>query len=212
MVGVVDILRTIEGAPLRTVRFNDIKPLGRNVWRVLDDLVEHGALTRLAHGVYTSPPGGRDGRTWKPDLETGGLAIATARHGNRQAILMGIGAARHWGAIPRALGNTTVAVPSAGRAPITTGSGTVHFIPRNLDRLAAALEQTELGPALVTTRAQTLFDLLLRPHQGEEPEAAAEAARNLRPQVGASDFDDVIFAATRSSDAVRAIAAELAAR
>lgn len=209
MTRAIEILRAVERAPLRTVRYLDAKNLDTNGWRALNDLVDRGALLRLARGVYTAPPDGRDGRTWKPELETAGLAIATARHGNRNAILMGIGAARHWGAIPRAIGDTVIAVSTAGHRPVTTGSGTVHFIPRDLDRVEAVLEQTELGQGLVATTAQTLFDLLMRPKQGNEPDVAAYAARNLVPQVDAADFDEIIARVTRANDSVRKAARDL---
>lgn len=206
MSGVIEILRAVERAPLRTVRFTDVQHLASNVWRVLDDLVERGALLRLAQGVYTAPPDGRDGRLWTPGLEAAGLAIATARHGNRRAVLMGLGAARHWGAIPRTIGNTVIAVPTAGHRPVQTGGGAVHFVARNLDGLDAVLDATELGPALITTPAQTLFDLLMRPRQGGEQQVAREAARNLQAQVPATDFDEVIHGAARSNRPVREVA------
>lgn len=81
MVGALELLRTIARAPLRTMRYRDLQELGTNTWRQLDDLVDRGALLRIAQGVYTAPPDGRDGRTWRPGLESAGLAVATARHG-----------------------------------------------------------------------------------------------------------------------------------
>ena len=210
MVGDIDMLRAVERAPLRTMRLADAEQLNSNAWRALNVLCEAGALTRLAKGVYTAPPDGHDARTWKPTLEATGLALATARFGNRNAILMGLGAARHWAAIPRAIGDTTVAVPAAGRAPVTLDrGGTVHLIPRDLDRLEAVLERTELGQGLVTTPAQTLFDLLRRPHQGGEPEAAAEAVRNLATRVRATDFRRVMNKHPRGNDAVRGMLMKL---
>ncbi|ALN14994.1 MAG: type IV toxin-antitoxin system AbiEi family antitoxin [Acidipropionibacterium acidipropionici] len=210
MAAEVDLLRAVEAAPMRTVRYQDIASSGTNVWRVLDGLVADGALARLAQGVYTAPPPGRDGRQWTPGLETAGLAIATARHGVRQAILMGVGAARFLGAFPRAIGNTVIAVPAAGRHPVSVRAGTIHFAARDLDRMDAALETTELGHGLVTTPAQTLFDLLMRPAQGGEPEVAREAADNLLAQVDPGEFDGLMSSASRLNQSVRRAARVLA--
>lgn len=202
----IELIRRIERAPLRTVRFAEIRALGTNVWRNVDGLVERGALVRLAQGVYTAPPDGLDGRTWRPSLEAAGLAIATARFGNRQAILMGLGAARHWAAIPRAIGVTTVAVPKAGRPPVELeGGGRIHLIPRDLDRLDAVLERTELGAGLVTTPAQTLYDLAMRPAQGGMPDEAADAVRNLRARVEADDLAEVTREHGRANAELRTI-------
>lgn len=199
----LDVLRAVERAPLRTVRFADIEALAPNVWRILAGLVARGALIRLAHGVYTAPPGGRDGRSWVPGLEAAGLAVATARHGPRSVALMGTGAARHWGAIPRAIAATTVAVDGGGRRPVTVTGGAVRFIGRNLDRLDVIVDETELGPAWVTSPAQTLFDLLMRLNKDEQADAAAEGAENLMVQVSADDLDAVVTASGRANDAVR---------
>lgn len=203
MAGPIDVLRAVERAPLRTMRYEDARVLGGNAWRVLDGLVERGALVRLAHGIYTAPPNGLDGRTWKPGLEAAGLAVAAARFGPRNAILMGIGAARHWGAVPRAIANTVIAVPHAGRRAVHTASGTVHLVPRELDRVDATLEMTELGRALIATPEQTLFDLLMRPEQGSEVEEAREAARSLRQMVDGADYGEILTRAARTNKAAR---------
>lgn len=206
----IDLLRAIERAPMRTARYVDLRGFGTNVWRTLDVLTDQGAVTRLAQGVYTVPPGGADGRTWKPTLEAAGLAVATARFGNRNAVLMGIGAARYWAAIPRAIGATTVAVPNAGRGPVELEhGGTLHLIPRELHKLHAGLEQTEFGDALVTTPAQTAYDLLMKPKQGGMPEAAIMAARDLRGQVDAEDFADVVGRWGRANAPVRQMLRDL---
>ena len=203
MTGALELLRTIARAPLRTMRYGDMRHLGTNTWRQLDDLVDSGDLVRLAHGVYSAPPDGRDGRDWRPGLESAGLAIATARHGDRHAILMGIGAARHWGAIPRAIGTTVVAIPTAGHRPVAVEAGRIHFVHRDLERIEAILEPTELGPALVTTPEQTQFDLLMRPHQGGADDAAHAATTQLLPQLDPEEFDEITRAARRVNTAVR---------
>lgn len=200
----VDALRAIERAPLRTVRPQDLESNLAHARRTIARLVERGALVRLAKGVYAAPPEGRDGRQWRPTLEAAGLAVATARFGNRNAVLMGLGAARHWAAIPRAIGVTAVAIPEAGRPPVTLDTGgIVRLIPRDIDRLDVVLEQNELGRALVTTRAQTLYDLLMKPRRGGMPDEAWAAARYLRGQVRPADLRRVVDTLGRANAAVR---------
>lgn len=207
----LELVRTIASAPLRTMRFRALQTAGTNTWRQLDSLVSGGALLRLAHGIYTVPPDGRDARRWQPGLESAGLAIATARHGERRTILMGIGAARHWGAIPRAIGTTVIAVPTAGHHPLTIGSGTVHFVQRDLDLVDAALEETELGRALVTTPEQTHVDLLMRPAQGGDRDTSLTAAETLRPQLDPDEYAQIIRTAPRTNTAIRRTLDELRA-
>lgn len=189
----VDIVRAVARAPLRTMRLKEVPELARNTWRTTDRLVEQGALVRLAHGVYTAVPDGRDGRTWKPPLEAAALALATARFGAREVALMGVSAARHWAAIPRAIGVATVAVPRRGYAPVTLeGGGLVKFVPRKMDALELVLERTGLGEGLVTTPEQTLFDLLGRMDREGLGREVAGAVENLTPLVKADEFAKIV--------------------
>lgn len=189
----VDIVRAVARAPLRTLRLKEVPELARNTWRTTDRLVEQGALVRLAHGVYTAVPDGRDGRTWKPPLEAAALALATARFGAREVALMGVSAARHWAAIPRAIGVATVAVPRRGYAPVTLeGGGLVKFIPRKMDALELVLERTGLGEGLVTTPEQTLFDLLGRMDRDGLGREVAGAVENLTPLVKPDEFAEIV--------------------
>lgn len=139
-----------------------------------------------------------------------GLAVATARFGSRNAVLMGIGAARYWAAIPRAIAATTVAVPKVGQAPVELEHGGIlHLIPWDLHKLHAGLERTELGDALVTTPAQTAYDLLMKPKQGGMPEATLAAARDLRGQIRAADLAHVVDLWGRANTAVRQMLRDL---
>ncbi|WP_349426906.1 hypothetical protein [Microbacterium sp. LWS13-1.2] len=209
----VDLVRAAERAPLRTVRLKDLEGYTANPWRVVDQLVERGALTRLAHGIYTAPPDGRDGRTWKPPLEPAGLAVAAARFGQRNVALTGIGAARHWAAIPRAIGVTTIAVQGRNYLPMTLDAGgTVQFVKRDLERVELILERTALGQGLVTTPPQTLYDLLMRPAQGGMPDEATAAAKNLAARVPFPEFADVVEGAGRANAAVRDMVDQLKER
>lgn len=202
-----EVLRAIQSAPLRTVRYSDVRNLSSNVWRDLEVLAEMGAVVRLAHGIYTAPPDGRDGRSWIPSLEDAGQALATARHGDRNVILMGLGAARYWGAIPRAIADTVVAVPTAGLRPVEVGGGTIHFVARDIERVEASVERTELGRGLVATREQTLLDLLMRPRQGANIVAAEEGARNLIPQVDPAEFAEIVRPMRQINSAVKDVTA-----
>lgn len=208
----LDLIREVARAPMRTVRFSHVKGVSANVWRDLDVLVSQGALVRLARGVYTAPPDAQDGRLWTPGLEAAGLALGTARHGDRNAILMGLGAARFWGVIPRAIADTVVAIEAAGHRPVDVSRGRVHFASRDLGRVEASVERTELGLGLVATREQTLFDLLLRPDRGADRAASKEGARNLVSQVSASAFAAIIGRAHRVNASIREVQDRLEAR
>lgn len=204
MAEAIDLLRAVERAPLRTMRLKDLDGYTEHPWRVVNQLVERGALARLTHGIYTVPPDGRDGRTWKPPLEPAGLAVAAARFGHRNVALTGIGAARHWAAIPRAIAITLVAVPGRNYVEVALDAGgIVRFVKRDIERLDLVLERTALGPGLVTTPAQTLYDLLMRPGQGGLQDEAGAAAANLGSRVTAEELAAIAATAGRSNAAVR---------
>ncbi len=204
----IEVLKLIERAPLRTVRWEEIAARVPNAARTIARLVGQGALTRLAKGVYVAPPGGADGRTWKPPLETAALALGTARFGQRQVVLTGVGAARFWHAIPRALAETTLAVPVLGRHPVTLDTGgTVRFVHRDIGRVDATLEQTPLGEALVATPAQTVWDLLAARGTNQSDEVQA-AIRNLLPRVERTELAQLAGRAQRVPAAVTAMLAE----
>lgn len=180
----VELIQHIARMPLRTTRWQDVDDVEVNAARKLKRLEEMGAVTRIANGVYTVPPNGVDGRRWKAPLEAAALALATVRFGERQAVLMGLSAARHWGAIPRALGVAQVAVSGATSRPMRLLDGTaVTFVVRDLTRLDAVVERTALGDALITTPAQTFYDLLARGRHNGDAEATQEGITNLTHRV-----------------------------
>ncbi|MES2866480.1 MAG: type IV toxin-antitoxin system AbiEi family antitoxin domain-containing protein [Actinomycetota bacterium] len=208
----VEVIRTIERAPMRTVRTEDIGAIVTNTTRTIARLIRKGAVTKLAHGVYTVPPDGADARGWKPPLEAGALALATARFGPRAVVLRGAGAARHWHAIPRAIGITTIAVGERGIKPVELATGgRVHFVFRRIDEVDATLEQTVLGAALVTSPPQTLFDLLanrtVRAALGEGQHS--EAVANLAARVTRAQFQRVLEQSSRVPPSARALLASL---
>lgn len=198
------MLRTIQQAAMRTVRTRDLAALTTNTARALTRLVTRGAVVRLTHGIYTAPPDGADGHTWLPDLQTAAAAIATARFGPRRTALMGVSAARHWAAIPRAVGVAHVAVPTAGYAPLTLPDGSrIRFTPRDLAVLDLILEPTPLGRALVTTPAQTLYDILTHPALTDAVGETSTAADNLAAQTTPSQLARVIRQTGRANPSVR---------
>lgn len=192
------VLRQFEAAPMRALRLRDVKDADQaNTWRTIERLVERGALCKLAHGVYVAPPGGRDARRWRPTLEAAALAVAAARHGTDDVALTGVSAARHWAAIPRAIGDATVAVPTAGYAPIALETGgKVRFVPREMERLDLVREDTELGRGLVTTPEQTLFDLLAQKRAVPEVEIDT-VTRNLAARADVAEYRHILRRAKR---------------
>lgn len=206
--GDVELMRTIERAPLRTVRWEGIAARTPNAARTLARLADIGALTRIARGVYIAPPGGADGRTWKPGLEVAALALGTARFGERRVVLTGTGAARFWQAIPRAITETTLAVPVPGRHPVTLETGgVVRFAHHDIDHIDATLEATVLGDALVATPAQTLYDLLGNRRRGAPAGVVREAIANLTPRVDLDDLAEIAAGKQRVPAAVTTLLA-----
>jgi hypothetical protein len=134
----------------------------------------------MTTGYYALTPQRKLGdRTWRPELNAAALALAQVDYGTDGAALMGIGAARFHGAIPRALAVTVIAVPKQ-RPTLATTSGRIHFVRRDLQRLDLERATTELTMGWVTTIEQTLIDLAARPALGGLPEQdRVEALRAL---------------------------------
>jgi predicted transcriptional regulator of viral defense system len=175
----------ITGAPLRTVRPLMLRTVYANPEKELIRLMKAGLITRIAPGTYTAKPDIiPPEQPWRPEFNEAAMAYATAQYGNRIPVLFGIGAARHHHAIPRAIGVTVIAVPEQHR-PVTLigGGGRVVFTVADVGRIEARYEQTRLGGFLVTTREQTLLDLLDRPNLGGMPDEAAAAVVALADMV-----------------------------
>ncbi|HWL37146.1 MAG TPA: type IV toxin-antitoxin system AbiEi family antitoxin [Frankiaceae bacterium] len=151
-------------------------------------LVDNGLLLRVAPGSYAIVPRPWVGRVWRPDLAAVALGIAQADYGRDAVALTNVSAARHHGAIPRALATATVAVPTQ-RPPLRVGDGTVHFTQRTVARIDVEAVETEITAGWVTTVEQTLLDLAARPtFGGVEPGQADEAIRVLAAR---ADWDRV---------------------
>ena len=160
----VDLAR----APLRTIRPADAANVYAHPRAQLRRLAESGILHRLADGYYVVVPQTEVGRPWLPALEAAASGIGSAIYGPDAAVLMGISAARMYGAIPRALAVAVVAVPTQHR-PLSLSDRTaiVQFVKRNIDNIDVERVDTELGPALVATPEQTILDMAHRSDLGD---------------------------------------------
>ncbi|WP_344882391.1 type IV toxin-antitoxin system AbiEi family antitoxin domain-containing protein [Allokutzneria multivorans] len=143
-------------------------------------LAKAGVLRQVHTGYYAIAPLDRLGdTTWRPDLAAVALGIAQADYGPATVALMGTSAARHHGAIPRAIAVAVVAVPKQ-RPELRTDLGRLVFVKRNTDKLDLERVDTELTTGWVTTVEQTILDLAARPALGGlTPGDTAEAVRAL---------------------------------
>ena len=174
-------LTALARRPMSSARAGDLSDDFMWPRQELKRLTDTGAVTRLAQGVYTlTPLGARPG--WLPELEVAAMAWATATYGDRIPVLMGLGAARFRGVIPRAIGVTVVALPVQHR-PMEIAGGRVVFVARNVEALRARTETTELGEMLVSTPEQTFVDLVARPGLGGMATEADAAAHHLSSRV-----------------------------
>jgi hypothetical protein len=168
-------------------------------------LVGTGVIRRLATGYYAMTPMNRLGDTWQPELEAAALGIAIDDYGTDAVALMGVSAARHHGALPRAVAVALVAVPKQ-RPVLATEIGEIGFAKRDVARLDVERVQTELVGGWVTTVEQTLLDIAGRFHAHLDDRAEVIAALGQR-----SDLDLVAELAARQHQpaALRRIRAEL---
>ena len=163
----------------RILRPGDFHDTYANPWEEFARLTRTGVLAKLAHGYYLLiPEAHRDGY-WAPEVEGVALGIAVAAYGRDPVALMGPTAARLLGAIPRALGTATVAVPRQRPALVTT-LGRVQFVKRTVERLDTQRVTTDITAGWVTTVEQTVLDLADRPNLGGiTPVTAEEAIKTL---------------------------------
>lgn len=179
-----DVLRKIAAAPLRTVRPVLLQDVYANPRKELVRMRDRGWLTKIAPGTYTAKPDAvlREA-PWFPDFEEAAMAYATCQYGPGVPVLFGIGAARFHHMIPRALATTVIAVPAPHESAVLANGGKVIFTTTDIDKLDARLERGVLGAFLVTTKEQTLIDLVARPNLGGMPGEASAAVKVLAPKV-----------------------------
>ncbi|MGW2232207.1 type IV toxin-antitoxin system AbiEi family antitoxin domain-containing protein [Streptomyces formicae] len=176
----------------RVVRPQDAAGIYAQPRPELARLVRNGAARKLTHGSYALVPDRHLGSpTWRPDLHSLALGIAQCDYGEGGAALMGVGAARVLGAVPRAIAVTVVAVPKQ-RPPLETDYGRILFVRRTLDTLDLERADTELTQGWITTPEQTLLDLAARPTLGGlPPDAVTEALRALWPRTDAELLEEL---------------------
>ncbi len=185
----------ITGAPMRTVRPVMLRDLYANPEKELVRLRRNGLVIRIAHGTYIAKPDTiAPGEPWKPPFEEAAMAYATAAYGDRIPVLAGIGAARHWHAIPRAIAATLIAAPEQHRPVTLTTGGRIVFTRRDTTTIDALPVDTTLGTMRVTRIEQTLIDLILRPDLGGMPAEARAAATTLEPRADPERLTHLIAA------------------
>lgn len=173
---------------MKTVRAQDLAKAYAYPEKSLRDLERRGIVHRIAHGYYCLVPAEAQPSTWMPDLEAAAAGVALAIWGEDIPVLMGLSAARMHGALPRALGTAIVAVPTQHRPiGLRDREATIHFAVRNVDALDAVRVQTELGPALATTPAQTALDLAREPRILQMPDLRS----TLRSVLALTSVDEV---------------------
>jgi predicted transcriptional regulator of viral defense system len=170
----------LASAPLRTIRAENAAATYAFPGPELARLADRGLLQRVATGYYIVVPQDMIGHEWTPNLEAAAAGIASATYGPTHAVLMGVSAARVFGAIPRALATAVVAVPDQHRPiRLKDGQSLVRFVKRDTDRLDAERIETPLGSAIVTTPEQTLLDLAHRPQLGDAQDEVPAAIATL---------------------------------
>ena len=146
-------------------------------------LTDNGVITRVANGYYVLNPQNRLGdHQWRPPIEALALGIGQADYGRETVALMGVSAARHHGAVPRAMATAVVAIPKQ-RPRLVTTVGNVVFVKRDAAKLDLERITTDLTTGWVTTIEQTMLDLAARPSLGGQPATEVrEAIRALGPR------------------------------
>jgi predicted transcriptional regulator of viral defense system len=148
------------------VRPRDFADRWANPTKELGRLADAGIVRAVSRGYWLIPPADRlTDPGWRPEAEAFGLALAVADYGPEAVALMGVSAARHHGALPRAVAVAVVAVPQQ-RPPLATPFGEIVFAQRDTARLATEPTATALVTGSVTTVEQTMLDLADRPGLG----------------------------------------------
>lgn len=205
-------MRTAVGVPPdlarrrnRVLRPRDAAGVYAHPRAELARLARNHAATALATGYYALTPMHRLGDpSWKPALDAVALAIAQADYGADAVALVSVSAARYYGAIPRALGVSVVAVPKQ-RSAISTVVGQVVFTRRDVSSLDVQRISTELADGWVTTPEQTMLDLALRPELGQVARAEIDGAIRALHQQADMSLVRELAAAQRGSAAMRKI-------
>lgn len=190
--------------PLRVLRPADAGAVYAHPHPEMARLTRRGTLHKLATGYYAVVPEANVGQHWQPGLEAAALGIAAADEGVDSVAVMGVSAARLYGALPRALGVAVIAAQRHRRTiRLVDRDATVHFVRRQVADLDVQRHNFDLGTGWVTTVEQTLLDLIARPELGRVPDEAAAAARALAPRADADILHELAGAQRRASTLAR---------
>jgi AbiEi antitoxin C-terminal domain len=164
----------------RVLRPRDAEPVYAHPRAEFARLTQLGVLRKIATGYFVLVPQNRVGdQRWKPSLDAIALGLGQADYGAADVALMGVSAARHHGAMPRAIAVAVVVVPKQ-RPVLQTEFGRVVFAKRVTARLDVERIETPLATGWITTIEQTLIDLAARPTLGGLTDLdAVEAIRSL---------------------------------
>ena len=168
----------------------------------LKRLADAGAIVKVARGYYTAVPVGKVAGAWLPSMEDLAAGLASAIYGPGVGALWGLSAARVHGAVPRAIAIGYAFGPTQHRSiALVCRPGQVQFRKRDPERLDLEYLNTELGPSLITSIAQTILDLSSKDFEGEG-DLRTEAVRNLMTLVEPDELEE-LAARTRGMAALR---------
>lgn len=154
-----------------------------------------GALLKVARGYYIAVPIHKRNGHWLPSMEAIAAGMSVSIYGPDDGAIWGLSAARIHGCLPRAISTGYACGPRQHRKiDLVARDGDVQFMKRDTERLDLELFNSEIGPALVTSVAQTILDLGRREFNAESS-TRTEVVRNLMSQV---DTSELINLAARS--------------
>jgi predicted transcriptional regulator of viral defense system len=190
------------------IRPQDAADLYANPRAEFRRMARTGALRRVAVGYYViTPPANIGDPDWRPPLEDLALGIAVADYGD-DAALMGLTAARYFGAVPRAHAMAWVATIVSRRRLDAGRYGRISFVTRNVHDLDLVRARTSLATGWTTSVEQTVLDVIRRPDWAGGPRAADDAVIRLLPRCD-NDLIEDLAAAQRGRAALARARARL---
>jgi hypothetical protein len=195
----------LAGGASRVIRPRDAAEIYARPRQEFRRLADRGLLWPAAHGYYVIvPPHAAGDHRWRPSIEPLALGIAVADYGSQATVLDALSAARHLGAIPRALGIATVTVPKQ-RGTLATPIGTIVFHKRDVDNLETQRITTDLADGYMTTPEQTVLDLAAAAEVDRVgSDVVLEALESLAAQVDWARVEELARRQHRPGDYARA--------
>jgi len=196
---------TLAGRASRVLRPRDAAEIYARPNQEFRRLAERGLLWPAAHGYYVIvPPYAVGDHHWRPSIESLALGIAVADYGPEATALDSLSAARHLGAIPRALGIATATVPKQ-RGSLLTPVGTIVLHLRHAGNLETQRATTDLADGYVTTLEQSMLDLATAAEVGRvSANTVTEALENLSGRVDWARVEKLAYRQHRPGDYARA--------